>query len=77
MNTQTERAAKEHSSIPQEVDDEELKSLAFDESSEEEEGGIDVNRTSSSSRVNFSKLSKKEQAIRFKNMQKKIQRLQI
>ena len=37
----------------------------------------DAKRISSSSRVNFSKLTKKEQAIRFKNMQKKIQRLQI
>lgn len=35
-----------------------------------EEG--DVRRISSSSRVNFSKLTKKEQAARFKNMQKKI-----
>jgi predicted transcriptional regulator len=34
-------------------------------------------RVSSSSRVNFSKLTKKEQILRFKNMQKKIQRLQI
>jgi hypothetical protein len=37
----------------------------------------DMKRLSSSSRVNFSKLNKKEQAVRFKNMQKKIQRLQI
>ena len=35
-----------------------------------EEG--DVKRISSSSRVNFTKLTKKEQATRFKNMQKKI-----
>jgi hypothetical protein len=37
----------------------------------------DMKRLSSSSRVNFTKLNKKEQAVRFKNMQKKIQRLQI
>jgi len=40
------------------------------------EGG-DQRRISSSSKVNFSKLTKKEQSQRFKNMQRKIQRLQI
>lgn len=41
-----------------------------DGNSSYEEG--DVKRISSSSRVNFTKLTKKEQAARFKNMQKKI-----
>ena len=34
--------------------------------------GGDSKRISSSSRVNFTKLNKKEQIARFKNMQKKI-----
>lgn len=56
-------------------DDEELKSLDIDADdcggdSSYEEG--DVKRISSSSRVNFTKLTKKEQAARFRNMQKKI-----
>jgi hypothetical protein len=44
-----------------------------DQHSSYEEG--EEKRISSSSRVNFSKLTKKEQILRFKNMQKKIQRL--
>jgi hypothetical protein len=37
----------------------------------------DQRRVSSTSKINFTKLSRKEQQNRFKNMQKKIQRLQI
>lgn len=63
-------------------EDEELKSIDDVDANDDcggdssyEEG--DVKRISSSSRVNFTKLTKKEQAARFRNMQKKIQRLQI
>ena len=48
-------------------DDEELKSLMGAEDSSSYQAG-DVKRISSSSRVNFTKLTKKEQAERFKNM---------
>lgn len=59
-------------------EEEEFKSLMGlnEESSASNQAG-DSKRISSSSRVNFTKLNKKEQAARFKNMQKKIQRLQI
>lgn len=47
--------------VEQLMEDEELKSLMFEDESSFEEGA-DAKRISSSSRVNFSKLTKKEQA---------------
>jgi len=74
QGTDTRQYQREHAESIMKCDeeDEEFKSLmGKDEDSSCCQVG-DVKRISSSSRVNFTKLTKKEQAARFKNMQKKI-----